>query len=250
MQLAPAWSSDRISAAGRRKLADAGIVPPGPAPQRRLPGSPIPITLRPVATALPCPRVRIHRHRGDGAFRRHGVQVVAPLPDVRRAVRALQGALTPCRRPARSIQLTVADVAPLCGDAVAITFDVPAELADEFAFRPGQWVTVRRMVDGAGAAPLVLDLRPGRSAAADRRSGGTRRGGVDVAGPQTFGRATASRCSRPSGTFTPDVDAGGPPRADRRRLGHHAGAVDRRRPCSPTRRAASRCSTATGARTR
>ncbi len=56
VQLAPAWSSDRISPAGRRKLADAGIVPPGPAPQRWLPGSPIPITLRPVATALPCPR--------------------------------------------------------------------------------------------------------------------------------------------------------------------------------------------------
>jgi ring-1,2-phenylacetyl-CoA epoxidase subunit PaaD len=56
VQLAPAWSSDRISPAGRRKLAGAGIVPPGPAPPRRLTGSPIPITLRAVATTLPCPR--------------------------------------------------------------------------------------------------------------------------------------------------------------------------------------------------
>lgn len=53
VQLAPAWSSDRISAAGRRKLAAAGIVPPGPAP---VPGSAIPITLRPFDPRLPCPR--------------------------------------------------------------------------------------------------------------------------------------------------------------------------------------------------
>jgi ring-1,2-phenylacetyl-CoA epoxidase subunit PaaE len=102
-------------------------------------------------------------------------------------------------------QLTVADVTNLCDDAVAITFDVPAELADEFAFRPGQSVTLRKVVDGveqrrsysicspAGASPrigvrevsdgavstwLVRAVRPG-----DR---------VEV--------------QRPSGTFTPDVE--------------------------------------------
>lgn len=37
----------------------------------------------------------------------------------------------------------------LCEDAVAVTFDVPADLADEFAFRPGQSLTLRRIVDGA-----------------------------------------------------------------------------------------------------
>ena len=45
-------------------------------------------------------------------------------------------------------QLTVADVTNLCDDAVAITFDVPAELADEFAFRPGQSLTLRKVVGG------------------------------------------------------------------------------------------------------
>ncbi|WP_158886957.1 1,2-phenylacetyl-CoA epoxidase subunit PaaE [Amycolatopsis anabasis] len=44
--------------------------------------------------------------------------------------------------------LTVAEVARLCADAVAVTFDVPAELAEEFAFRPGQSLTLRRVVDG------------------------------------------------------------------------------------------------------
>jgi ring-1,2-phenylacetyl-CoA epoxidase subunit PaaD len=53
VQLTPAWSSDRITATGRHKLAAAGIVPPGPAPA---PGTPIPITLHPVEPRVPCPR--------------------------------------------------------------------------------------------------------------------------------------------------------------------------------------------------
>ena len=54
VQLTPAWSSDRISAAGRRKLAAAGIAPPGPAPARA-PGTPIPITLRRPRATVRCP---------------------------------------------------------------------------------------------------------------------------------------------------------------------------------------------------
>jgi len=38
--LAPAWTTDWITAEGRRKLADAGIAPPGPAPH-----GPVPLTL-------------------------------------------------------------------------------------------------------------------------------------------------------------------------------------------------------------
>ena len=38
----------------------------------------------------------------------------------------------------------VAEVHALCDDAAAITFDVPAELATEFDFRPGQSLTLRR----------------------------------------------------------------------------------------------------------
>lgn len=52
--LAPAWSSDWISADGRRKLAEAGIAPPGAAPRR--PAGPIPLTLGPTARRVPCPR--------------------------------------------------------------------------------------------------------------------------------------------------------------------------------------------------
>ncbi|MFF8012513.1 1,2-phenylacetyl-CoA epoxidase subunit PaaE [Streptomyces sp. NPDC007929] len=84
--------------------------------------------------------------------------------------------------------LRVAAVQPLCEDAVAVSFDIPAELAEEFAFAPGQSLTLRRDIDGrderrsysicapAGTAPrigvrvvpgglfsswLVCDVRPG-----------------------------------------------------------------------------------------
>jgi ring-1,2-phenylacetyl-CoA epoxidase subunit PaaE len=84
--------------------------------------------------------------------------------------------------------LRVASVQALCEDAVAVGFEIPAELAAEFAHRPGQSLTLRRVVEGrderrsysicspAGAAPkigvrvvpdglfscwLVHDVRPG-----------------------------------------------------------------------------------------
>lgn len=44
--------------------------------------------------------------------------------------------------------LTVADVEPLCGGAVAVTFAVPDVLATDYVFKPGQSLTVRRMIDG------------------------------------------------------------------------------------------------------
>jgi ring-1,2-phenylacetyl-CoA epoxidase subunit PaaE len=85
-------------------------------------------------------------------------------------------------------ELTVRAVERLTDDAVAVTFAVPPERADDFVFRPGQSLTVRRRVDGhderrsysicatAGAAPrigvrevagghvsgwLVREIRPG-----------------------------------------------------------------------------------------
>jgi ring-1,2-phenylacetyl-CoA epoxidase subunit PaaE len=44
--------------------------------------------------------------------------------------------------------LGVSRVDRLCDDAVAITFAVPDDLADEFAFRAGQYLTLRQDVDG------------------------------------------------------------------------------------------------------
>lgn len=55
VELAPAWTTDRITASGRRKLAAAGIVPPGRAASPP-PGAPIPVALRPDALRVRCPR--------------------------------------------------------------------------------------------------------------------------------------------------------------------------------------------------
>ena len=52
--LTPAWSSDWISAEGRRKLSAAGIAPPGNAPIRR-DGGPVPLTLSLPSRHVHCP---------------------------------------------------------------------------------------------------------------------------------------------------------------------------------------------------
>lgn len=52
--LSPAWTTDWITAAGRAKLAAAGISPPGAAPRRA--AGPVPLTLEAVRPAVVCPR--------------------------------------------------------------------------------------------------------------------------------------------------------------------------------------------------
>ena len=123
------------------------------------------------------------------------------------AARAQAAAPRTRRRPAFHT-LRVAAVQRLCEDAVAVSFEVPGELAEEFAFAPGQSLTLRRHTDGrderrsysicapAGAQPrigvrvvpgglfsswLVHDVRPGDS--------------VEVMAP--------------TGTFTPDPSTPG-----------------------------------------
>ncbi|QDY80174.1 1,2-phenylacetyl-CoA epoxidase subunit PaaE [Streptomyces qinzhouensis] len=104
--------------------------------------------------------------------------------------------------------LRVSGVQPLCEDAATVGFDIPAELAQEFAFSPGESLTLRREIDGrderrsysicsaAGSAPrigvrvvpgglfsswLVHGIRPGET--------------VEVMAP--------------TGAFTPDLTAPG-----------------------------------------
>ncbi|MFG3103521.1 1,2-phenylacetyl-CoA epoxidase subunit PaaE [Streptomyces sp. NPDC048182] len=111
------------------------------------------------------------------------------------------------RRPAFH-RLRVAAVDRLCADAVAVSFAIPEELAAEFAFTPGQSLTLRREIEGrderrsysicspAGSAPrigvrvvpgglfsswLVEEVRPGDT--------------VEVLAP--------------AGLFTPDLTAHG-----------------------------------------
>ena len=64
LQRAPAWTTDWISEAGRRKLRDYGIAPPGPVP----PGQGAPIRLLRRAEAVACPRCGSMRTAQLSAF--------------------------------------------------------------------------------------------------------------------------------------------------------------------------------------
>jgi ring-1,2-phenylacetyl-CoA epoxidase subunit PaaD len=63
-ELAPAWSSDWITAEGRRKLREAGIAPPHPAPR-----GPVPLTLSPAPRErVTCPRCGSDQTTRTAAF--------------------------------------------------------------------------------------------------------------------------------------------------------------------------------------
>ncbi len=103
--------------------------------------------------------------------------------------------------------LRVAGVEPLCDDAVAVTFTVPEHLRTAFAFRPGQYLTLRTVRDGveerrsysicapAGAAPRV----------------GVRRVPGGLFSEWLVDRLAAGdemEVAPPSGGFTPELTAG------------------------------------------
>lgn len=104
--------------------------------------------------------------------------------------------------------LRVAGIERLCDDAVAVTFDVPEDLAGVYAFRAGQSLTVRRPGDPD-------DERRSYSicaAAGTRPRIGVRAvpGGIVSSWLVNELRVgDAVEVAPPSGTFTPDLDAGG-----------------------------------------
>jgi ring-1,2-phenylacetyl-CoA epoxidase subunit PaaD len=64
--LSPPWSSDSITAEGRRKLAAAGIAPPGAAPRRA--AGPVPLTLTVGRANVTCPSCGSSDTRLTAAF--------------------------------------------------------------------------------------------------------------------------------------------------------------------------------------
>jgi len=52
------------------------------------------------------------------------------------------------RHRARFHELEVAEVRPLTADAVEVTFAVPEEFADDYTYLPGQYVALRKELDG------------------------------------------------------------------------------------------------------
>ncbi len=101
-------------------------------------------------------------------------------------------------------RLTVGRVDPLCDDAVAITFMVPSEHRDEFDFRAGQSLTVRRQVDGRDErrsySICAPEGAPARIGVREVRDGAVSGWLVHEVRP-----GDAIEVQAPSGTFTTDL---------------------------------------------
>lgn len=109
--------------------------------------------------------------------------------------------------------LRVIEVTPLTDEAVAVTFDVPPELADTFEYIPGQHITLRGEIDGE-------DLRRSYSICANARTGKLRVGIKRLAGGRFSSYATTQldagdmlEVMPPIGEFTIDIDPSRPRRA-------------------------------------
>ncbi|MFF2952449.1 1,2-phenylacetyl-CoA epoxidase subunit PaaE [Kitasatospora sp. NPDC057965] len=127
-----------------------------------------------------------------------------PAPSTRPAEPATPpSAVRAARRPSFHA-LRIAGLERLCEDAVAVTFTVPPGLADAYAFRPGQTLTLRRVVDG-------VDERRSYSICAP--AGGPLRIAVREVPGGLFSRWLVREARpgeevevlTPSGLFTPDL---------------------------------------------
>jgi ring-1,2-phenylacetyl-CoA epoxidase subunit PaaE len=100
--------------------------------------------------------------------------------------------------------LTVATVDPLTDDAAAVTFDVPAGLAETFAFAPGQSVTVRRGDDRRSYSICAPAGRPPRIGVREVAGGAISGWLVREVRPGDVIDVQA-----PAGSFTPDLSVPG-----------------------------------------
>lgn len=81
--------------------------------------------------------------------------------------------------------LRVLEVSPLTDDAVAVTFDVPADLSEAFRYLPGQHVTLRALIDGE-------DIRRSYSICSNANAGKLRVGIKRLSGGVFSGYATTA----------------------------------------------------------
>ena len=104
--------------------------------------------------------------------------------------------------------LRVAAIERLCEDAVAVTFDVPGDLSETYAFRAGQSLTVRRPADRHDERRSYSICAP---AGARPRIGVREVPGGLVSSwlVRELRVGDAVEVAPPTGTFTPDLDAGG-----------------------------------------
>ena len=117
---------------------------------------------------------------------------------------------TAARHRARFHDLTVSAVERLTDDAVAVSFTVPEEVADEFAFEAGQHLTLRATIEGQDARRSYSICRSPQEARRlgelrGRGGAGRRRADVDLA--ERVGlRGGHGRVMTPMGSFVCPTD--------------------------------------------
>ncbi|WP_448006298.1 1,2-phenylacetyl-CoA epoxidase subunit PaaE [Agromyces bauzanensis] len=111
------------------------------------------------------------------------------------------------RRRARFHQLTVAEVRSLTDDAVEVTFDVPDELAADYAYLPGQYVAIRATIEGKElrrSYSLCRPPAPGSISVAIKRDLGGR---FSTWANSQLAAGDVLDVMSPEGTFTSGLEA-------------------------------------------
>src|ERR1700693_6031164 len=95
------------------------------------------------------PAMRLGGYRSALRIRFDLLQGAVALQELPRTVRLLQMSLTMPSSIPRFHRLAVNDLRRESADAVSLTFAIPRELADDYHFAPGQYLTLRTTMDGA-----------------------------------------------------------------------------------------------------
>ena len=146
--------------------------------------------------------------------------------------------------------LTVADVRRETDDTVSIAFDVPANLAEDYAFRQGQYLTLRTTLDGQEVRrsySICSGLDEGELRVAVKRVDG---GLFSTYANENLKPGAQLDVMTPTGPLHQRDRPRGQPhlRAVRRRQRDHAGHLDRQDPAGArSRTRGCCCSTATAA---
>src|SRR6201985_145738 len=92
--------------------------------------------------------MRLDRYRTVVRIRLDLLQGAVALQELSRAVRLFQVSLKMSSTAPRFHRLAVNDLRRETEDAVSLTFAIPQELAGDYSFTPGQYLTLRTMMDG------------------------------------------------------------------------------------------------------
>jgi ring-1,2-phenylacetyl-CoA epoxidase subunit PaaE len=198
--ISPAWTTDWITAEGREKLRAYGIAPPvGSSGGRRA------FFAEDVSPARAAVRTTPPRSPSSAPPPARRITAATTAPNPSTISNASED--RPMAAP-RFHELEIAAVRNETPDAVAITFAIPEDLGDAFAFVPGQYLTLRAEVGGQDmrrsysiCSPLERERPPHRRRQAHRER-------------PLFGFAQTLKSRRP---HPGDAAAGPLHRRDRRR---------------------------------